>query len=72
MTEDQAELGEIPPVMRVLVEHFLFAFFEEFDGLFALSHEVNNKYVEVLDVVQNDQVVFVFRVDVPEPLVCIR
>lgn len=55
--------------MRVLVEHLLFALFEELDGLFALPHQIDDENVEMFNVVQGLHVVLVLGVDEPQALV---
>lgn len=69
VTEDEAELGEVAPVVAVLVEHLLLAFLEQFDGLLALAHQVGDEDGEVLVGVERLQVVLVLRVDDAEALV---
>jgi len=70
--EDQAELGEIPAVVGVLVEHLLLALLEELDGLLALSHQVVDEHVEVLVGMEQVHLVLVLRVDQSQSLIRIR
>ena len=48
VTEDQTELGKVPPVMRRLIEQLFLAFLEQFDSLLALSLKILYEYLEVL------------------------
>lgn len=52
MAKHQTQFGQISPVMRVLVIHFLLAFFKQLDGLFAFSYHVQYEHVKMLIVVQ--------------------
>jgi len=70
--EDQAELGEIPAVVGVLIEHLLLALLEELDGLLALSHQVVDEHVEVLVGMEQVHLVLVLRVDQSQSLIRIR
>jgi len=70
--EDQAELGEIPAIVGVLVEHLLLALLEELDGLLALSHQVVDEHVEVLVGMEQVHLVLVLRVDQSQSLIRIR
>lgn len=65
----QTQLGEVPPVVRVLVKHLLLALLEQLDGLFALPHQVVDEDVKVLVAVQEVHLVLVLGVDQVQPLV---
>lgn len=69
MTEHQTEFGQISPIVRVLIVHFLLALFEQLDGLLAFAYDIQYEHVEVLVGVQLGQVVLVLRVYKPEPLI---
>lgn len=69
MAEHQTQFGQVSPIMRVLVVHFLLALLEQLDGLFAFAYHVQYEHVEMLVVVQFGQVVLVLRVYEPEPLI---
>jgi len=53
VTEDQAELGEVAPVVGVLVEETLLPLLEELDGLLTLLLQVLNENLEILVAVQD-------------------
>lgn len=72
MREDKAELGEVPPIVRVLVEHLLLALLEQFDGLLAFPHQIIDEDVEVLVGMEQVHLVLVLGIDQPQPLIRIR
>lgn len=45
--EDETQLGQIPPIMRILVEHLLLALLEQFDRLLALPHQIIDEHIKV-------------------------
>ncbi len=47
MAEDQTELGQVPPIVGVLVEQALLPLLEQLDGLFALFLQVLDENFEV-------------------------
>jgi hypothetical protein len=53
VAEYEAQFGQVSAVVRILVEHFVLALFEELDGLLALAHQVADKHVEVLIAMQH-------------------
>ncbi len=59
MAEDEAELGEVSPVVGILVEHLLLAFLEELDGLLALAHQVLDEDLKVLFIVEGHHVILI-------------
>lgn len=71
MREDEAELREVPPIVRVLVEHLHLALFEELDGLLALPHQIVDEDVEVLVGVQDIHLILVLRVDQVQALISV-
>ena len=48
MTEDQAELGQVAAVVRVLIKQLLLPLLEQLDGLLALPLQVLDEDLEVL------------------------
>lgn len=69
MAEDEAEFGQVPAVMRRLVEHLFLAFLEQLDGLLALAHQVVDEDAEVLVGVEDVHAVLVLAVDEAQSLV---
>ena len=57
MTEDQAELGQVAAVVRVLVKQLLLPLLEQLDGLLALPLQVLYEDLEVFITVQHVQLV---------------
>lgn len=57
--------------MWIFIIHFLFALFEQFDGLFAFPYHIQNEDVEMLIVVQFRKVIFILCVNESEPLISV-
>ena len=55
--KDEAELGEVPPVVAVLVKQLLLPLLEQLDRLLALLLQVLNEDLEVFVRVQQVQLV---------------
>ena len=51
VTKNQTQFREVSPVMGRFVEHLFLAFFEQFDGLFAFPHQIDDENVEMFVVV---------------------
>ena len=69
MTKDQRQLGKIPSIMRVFLEHAVFAVSEELDGLFAFADEIVYEDFKIFVLVEKVNPVLVLRDDQPQMLV---
>lgn len=69
VAEDEAEFGKITAIVRRLVEHLLLTLLEQFDRLFALTHQIVDEHAKVFVVVQRLHTVLVLAVDEPQPLI---
>lgn len=72
MAEHEAQLCEVPSVVRILVEHLLLALLEQFNCLLALPHQIIDEHAKVLVAVQQVRAVLVFAVNQPQPLIRVR
>ena len=72
MAEDQTQFCETSARGRGIVENFILCFLEKTCGLFAFVHEVLDKELEELVVVQERDVVLVLLEDSPKVLVGVR
>lgn len=72
MREDQRQLSQIPPVMRLFIKHFLFAIFKEVDRGLAFVHKIFNKNAEVFALVQRVKFFVMFGINQFQMLVRVR
>jgi len=69
VAEDEAEFGKITAIVRRLIEHLLLTLLEQFDRLFALTHQIVDEHAEVFIAVQHLHTVLILAIDEPQSLI---
>ena len=69
MAEDQRELGQVSPVMRVFLEHAVFSISKELDRLLAFANKIVDEDFEVFVFIEKVNPVFILGDDQSQMLI---